>query len=465
MFFCFQIASIGQQKQAVSITFKAPSFKTNMYYLAGYYGKYTVLLDSTKANLKGEINFKKNKKYTEGIYMLVNADKQIVTEFIIDKQQQFSISLNLEHPDKTTIENSETNTLFFEFNTLLKQNNLQIQELTKQLAAATTNKDSADIKGKISTLNKSIIAYKSNIIQKDPDNVLSLLFNLSKPIEHYFNEVTLATKQDSITYLKDHFFEGINFNDERLLRNPFLETKITTYFNVLVPRTADAITKEIFTILNNTGDKNNSMFSYLSIFFANTYANPKVMGNDRVFVNIYNNYFKDKTYSWLTEQQKIFLNTTNAHLKDNLIGNKAKNLFMTSIDGQTLNLHDVNAPYIVVIFWDPSCGHCVKELPKINQWYLKDLKNKGTKIYAVNLNPDLKKEWVDFIEKEHLNDWIHVSPTKVVYGDYSKEEVDFQTLYNVVQTPVIYLLDSTKTFRAKNISVENYIHIINQLQP
>ena len=170
-----------------------------------------------------------------------------------------------------------------------------------------------------------------------------------------------------IAYLKDHFFEGINFNDERLLRNPFLETKITTYFNALVPKDPESITKEVFTILNNTGDKNNSMFSYLSIFFANTYANPKVMGNDRVFVNIYNNYFKDKTYSWLTEQQKIFLNTTNSHRKDNLIGNKAKNLFMTTIDGKTLNLYDVSSPYTVVIFWDPSCGHCIKELPKINK--------------------------------------------------------------------------------------------------
>ena len=435
-----------------------------MYYLAGYYGKYTVLLDSTTANLKGEIIFKNSKKYTEGIYMLVNADKQIVTEFIIDKQQQFSISLNLEHPNKSTIENSETNKRFFKFNDFLKQTNLQIQELTQQLTPATTKKDSTIIKNKISTLNKSIVTYKNNSIKKDTSNILSLLFNLSKPIEHYFNEVTLTSKQDSLSYLKEQFFKRINFNDERLLRNPFLETKIATYFNVLVPKDPESITQEVFTILNSIENKNSSMFSYLSLYFVNTYANPKIMGNDRVFINIYNTFFKDKTYDWLTEQQKIFLNTTNLHLKDNLIGDKAKNLFMTSIDGETLNLYDITAPYIVVIFWDPSCGHCVKELPKINKWYAKDLKNKGVKIYAVNLNPDLKKEWIDFIEKEQLNDWIHVAPSKVVYGNYSKEEVDFQTLYNVVQTPVMYLLDSSKTFRAKKISVENYINIINQLE-
>lgn len=436
-----------------------------MFYLAGYYGKYTVLLDSTKASSTGEVSFKNTKKYTEGIYMLVDVNKNIVTEFIIDEQQQFSISLDLETPKNSIIENSETNKRFFEFNALLKQNSEQIEKLTHQLADVKTNKDSVIINNEISILNKSIIAYKNNSIKKDPNNILSVLFNLSKPIVNYFYDMSFTTKQDSLSYLKDHFFKGINFNDERLLRNPFLETKITTYFNILIPKTSEAITKEVFNILDSTGSKNSSMFSYLSLFFANTYANPKIMGNDRVFINIYNSYFKDKTYSWLTQKQLIFLNTTNLHLKNNLIGNNAKNLFMTTIDGQTLNLYDVASPYIIIVFWDPSCGHCVKELPKINKWYLKDLKSKGTKIYAVNLHPDLKKEWVAFVEKEQLNDWIHVAPSKVVYGNYSQEDIDFQTLYNVVQTPVMYLLDSKKTFIAKNISVENYINIINQLQP
>ena len=464
-FCCLQWSLIAQQKQQnVSIAFNSPSFQNKMHYLASYFGKYTVLLDSAKATKKGRLLFKNTKKYTEGIYMLVDTDKNIVTEFIMDAKQQFSISLNLANPEKSTVVNSEANTRFFNFNALLKQNNQQIQKLVKQLAQTTTKKDSTTIKNKIRTLNKTIDTYKNNFIKEQSTHILSLLFNLSKPIESYFNNVSFATQQDSLTYLKDAYFKGITFSDVRLLRNPFLEKKINTYFKLLVPNTTKDLTYEIVDILNRTGTKNGEMFSYLSLFFVNNYVNASVMGNDRVFINIYNTFFKNKTYSWLTTNQQIFLTTSNLQIKDNLIGNKAKNLFMTTIDEQTLNLYDVTAPYTIVIFWDPSCGHCTKELPKIKKWYTTNLKSKGVKIYAVNINPDLKKEWKEFITKEKLNDWIHVYPSPVVYGNFSKEAVDFQTLYNITQTPVIYLLDSAKIFRAKKISVEKYQSIINQLE-
>lgn len=462
---CLQWSLIAQQKQdSVSIEFNSSSFQNKMHYLAGYYGKYTVLLDSAKATKKGKLLFKNTKKYTEGIYMLVDTDKNIVTEFIMDAKQQFSISLNLANPEKNTVVNSEANTRFFEFNAMLKQNNQQIQKKVKQLAQANTEKDSSAIKYEIRKLNTVIDTYKNNFIKEHPKHILSVLFNLSAPVESYFNNISFNSKQDSVAYLKDAYFKGITFSDARLLRNPFLEKKIDTYFKLFVPNTSQNITQEITDILNRTGDKNGDMFSYLSLFFVNNYVNATVMGNDRVFINIYNTFFKNKSYNWLSTKQQIFLNTSNLKIKDNLIGNKAKNLFMTSINEKALNLYDVAAPYTIVIFWDPSCGHCTEELPKIKKWYNTNLKSKGAKIYAVNINPDLKKEWKEFITKEKLNDWIHVYPTSVVYGNYSKEDVDFQTLYNVTQTPVIYLLDRDKIFRAKKISVEKYHLIINQLE-
>mgnify|MGYP006073851751 CR=1 FL=1 len=154
---CLQLSLVAQQKQSdVSIMFNSPSFKNKMYYMAGYYGKYTTLLDSAKATNSGQLLFENTKKYIEGIYMLVDEDKNIVTEFIMDTNQQYSISLNLANPEKNIVLNSETNTRFFEFNALLKQNNQQKQKLVKQLAQTTSEKDIKNIKRKIRTLNITI---------------------------------------------------------------------------------------------------------------------------------------------------------------------------------------------------------------------------------------------------------------------------------------------------------------------
>jgi len=55
-FFCFLLA-------VSHITFNSPEFKPATNYLAIYYRKYTVLLDSAPRNERGKVIFKGNKIY------------------------------------------------------------------------------------------------------------------------------------------------------------------------------------------------------------------------------------------------------------------------------------------------------------------------------------------------------------------------------------------------------------------
>jgi thiol-disulfide isomerase/thioredoxin len=446
------------------IEFKAAEFKNNTYYLAGYYGKYTVLLDSVKASNKGSVIFKKEKKYTEGIYLLVDNDKKIVLEFMMDSVQHFSINVALPKTFNSKVTNSKINQDFFDFNLFLATNFEQIKQLDSVLALQQTAIDSLVIKNKIIAIQKEIYQYKLEYIKENPKNVISIFFHLSQPPETYLevieNPNLLKNRNDSLNYVKNNFFKGIDFSDSRLLRNPFLETKINSYFNSLVSSSVEEITKEVFGILEKTGDKNEEMFSYLSLYFINKYLEPKIMGQDEVFINIYNRYFNNKEYTWQSLKQKLSIEISNRNIKDNLIGHTAPNLFMTSLNEKSINLFDVQAPYLVLIFWDPSCGHCIKELPKIKKIYDELWKDMGIQVFAVNINGDQKKEWKEYIEKEKIGDWINVIPATVVYGNYTKEEVDFQTRYNVFQTPVLYLLDATKKILAKKVGFENYLDII-----
>jgi thiol-disulfide isomerase/thioredoxin len=290
---------------------------------------------------------------------------------------------------------------------------------------------------------------------------------MSQPIDNFLNkpaEEKLATKTDSIVYLKKHFFDGINFKDNRLLRNPFIENRITTYFNTFVPVTPEAVTAEIVQILNQTDQPNGEVFKYLSLYFVDLYSEPKIMGMDRVFINIYNTYFKNKEYSWLQLKQKEFFKFKVASIKDNLVGDKGRNLFMLTQDQKRIDLYDIKAKYTVIAFWDPTCGHCATEIPKMHQLYETEWKQKGVVVFAINNNTNEMVKWKEFIEKEKLSDWTNVYPTPVVTGNYTKEDVDFQTLYNVRQTPVIYLLDQDKKIIAKKVGAENYTKIIEQLE-
>jgi thiol-disulfide isomerase/thioredoxin len=342
-----------------------------------------------------------------------------------------------------------------------------MKALEKNLADTKTKQDSAIVIQDLKKIQSEINLYKNNYIQANPENTLALLFRMSQPIDNFSNkpaEEKLATKTDSIAYLKKHFFDGINFKDNRLLRNPFLENRITTYFNTFVPVTPEAVTAEINQILNQTDLPNGDVFKYLSLHFVDLYAEPKIMGMDRVFINIYNTYFKNKEYPWLQLKQKEFFKFKVASIKDNLVGDKGRNLFMLTQDQKRIDLYDIKAKYTIVAFWDPTCGHCATEIPKMHQLYETEWKQKGVVVFAINNNTNEMVKWKEFIEKEKLSNWTNVYPAPVVTGNYTKEDVDFQTLYNVRQTPVIYLLDQDKKIIAKKVGPENYTKIIEQLE-
>lgn len=472
LFYFFLISSplLAQAKKTIPVSqieFQSAEYANKMYYLASHYGKYQTLLDSVKGTNDGKLVFKKDQKYVEGIYMLATPDKKIELEFMMDANQKFSIQVTNSTDKTVAISNSILNQDFNVFNSFFKTKMEGMKALEKNLADKKTKQDSAIVIQDLKKIQSEINLYKNNYIQANPENTLALLFRMSQPIDNFSNkpaEEKLATKTDSIAYLKKHFFDGINFKDNRLLRNPFLENRITTYFNTFVPVTPEAVTAEINQILNQTDLPNGDVFKYLSLHFVDLYAEPKIMGMDRVFINIYNTYFKNKEYPWLQLKQKEFFKFKVASIKDNLVGDKGRNLFMLTQDQKRIDLYDIKAKYTIVAFWDPTCGHCATEIPKMHQLYETEWKQKGVVVFAVNNNTNEMAKWKEFIEKEKLSDWTNVYPSPVVTGNYTKEDVDFQTLYNVRQTPVIYLLDQDKKIIAKKVGPENYTKIIEQLE-
>ena len=342
------------------VELQSDAYKNKSFYLASHFGTYQTLLDTVAADTDGRIVFKKKEKYVSGIYMLVNDMKEIEFEFLMDETQHFKIEPNTETPSKTIIYNSPLNIDFRNFNVFLNSQQTQIQLLQSNLETTKAQNEKEILQKKIETVNAKIIEYKQNYIASH-SNTLALFFKLTQPIDDFSSlskSEKLSSKKDSISYLKTLYFKGLDFNDPRLLRNPFLESKISTYFDVFVPNTVDAITKEITVLLDEANTPESEMFKYMSLRFMDLYSTPKKMGHDRIFLNLYTRYFKSQTYAWLPLAQQEFFNSKARHLEHNQIGSKAKELFMNTMDGKPFYLNDLKAEYIVLVFWDPTCGHC-----------------------------------------------------------------------------------------------------------
>jgi peroxiredoxin len=168
------------------------------------------------------------------------------------------------------------------------------------------------------------------------------------------------------------------------------------------------------------------------------------MGLDEVFVYLVENYHMKGDAYWMDNETLSKYVDRAQKVAPNVLGNLAPELKMTGIDGKPRSMSGVDAKYTLLVFWDPGCGHCQTELPKLDSVYRAGLKNKGVKVFAVKTGGDDDiKQWKDFIEKHKLNDWIHV------YDPERKS--NYKAQYDVYATPMIYLLDEKKIIRGKKL--------------
>ena len=177
------------------------------------------------------------------------------------------------------------------------------------------------------------------------------------------------------------------------------------------------------------------------------------MGQDAVFVHLFEKYINTGQAEFFTEQYKKHMFDRAYSIMANLIGAPASELLMTDTLGNITPLSKVQAEFTIICFWDPTCGHCKEVVPKLDSMYrAANWKNMGVKIYGVMVEGG-RDNWLKFIKENNLTDWIHVYQSDAQKdADIAAGKPSYRQLYDVYQTPVLYLLDKNKRIIAKKLS-------------
>ena len=120
------------------------------------------------------------------------------------------------------------------------------------------------------------------------------------------------------------------------------------------------------------------MHKYLLGKFTDKYINPEIMGQDKVFLFLFENYFSKGDTTWLNEKQRKYIFDRAYSLMANQINEPSPQLSLKDSVGSTVSLYNVKAPFIFW-FWDPTCGHCREEVPKLDSIYEARWKDLGVK--------------------------------------------------------------------------------------
>lgn len=447
----------------------AKSFKNDYLYLGYYLGKGQYLLDSARADATGTASFKGKEKLPGGIYFIVFPGKRNFVEILIDKNQAFSMQTDTgDVISKTSFVNSPENDHYKDYQKFIAKVGNEIMAQEAEVRNAKNAKDSAAAQEKLSKTRLSIQNWRDDFNKKYPTEILSALFRALKEPVIPPAEQQPGKKYDTLfvyNYYKQHYWDGVSFSDERLIRSPFFEPKLDKYFdNVLLGAAPDTLMKECDKMLDEAS-RNKEMYKYLLDKFTRKYINPTYMGQDAVFVHLFERYYANGSADyWMDEKYRKQVFDRAYSLMANLIGGKAANLEMVDTSAALKKLYDVNSKYTLVCFWDPTCGHCQKEIPQLDSLYREKWKKIGVTIYGVMVDGG-KDNWTKYIREHNLAGWLHVYQTKEMKdAEMNSGLPGYKQLYDVFQTPTLYLLDKDKRIIAKRLNPEQLDQLLDNMQ-
>ncbi len=458
IFFFTVFAFVQTFSQGYQVNLNAPDFKSGIGYLTYYMGNNFNVADSAAFSNKGIAVFKGASKLPPGIYAIFFPGKRLRIEFLIDKQQIVSITADTSDlVNKTMVTGSKENVLYDQYQKFVAIKGKQIQQERNAFLASRSKEDSLLHEKNYNNYNKQMNDYREGIIKNQPTSMMAALLNAMR--EPVYPSKIPKTREDSINNYneyRNHYWDGISFMDDRIIRTPFFLKKLERYYREVITPASDSIIKDVDykLLLARSAPE---MYKFLLNWLTDEFINPKYMGQDAVFVHLFEKYHSKGLTKWLNKKQMEAISRRAYMLMANLIGEKAADLEMLDTADKPFPLYKLDAAYTIICFWDPKCGHCKEEVPRLDSIYRASWKNHNVKIYAV-LTPDrkenVKPEWLDFIKTHNLSEWANVYKTKESEAaDLAVQKPSFRQLYDITLTPTLYLLDKDKRIIGKKLTL------------
>jgi peroxiredoxin len=432
--------------QNYAISGKIRGLKNERLILAHYFGATQYFTkDTAQTDSSGRFVFDGSKPLSEGLYLVVNAKGKQLFELIIDKNQTFSFetdTLNYFSNMKTV--GTKENEVYYQYQQKLRSaaNEIKIVQLQQRM------RPDMLLNGKVATIRNDLSSYYTQFVKDNKSTLAAKIYEAGTDITLPKPPNRKDGKPDStwlFNYYRNHYWDNIDFADERLVRTPHVQRRLDNYFGNMVYQNPDSLIKAADLVIGKARDgKAKDMISYCIWYLTNKYENPKIVGTEAVFVHLADKYYlggimpitDSLTIQGIAQKVKV--------LKPLLVGKTMPALSM----GDTLRvpraLADVKANYTVVVFYDPECVHCRQSTPALKAFYDKN-KSRNIQIYAAAIAHS-PEQWSKYIHEFGLQDWIHVY-------DYSFR-IDFKNEFDVVTTPQIYVLDKDKKIVGRRIPAE-----------
>nr|WP_299201138.1 thioredoxin-like domain-containing protein [uncultured Brumimicrobium sp.] len=479
-------AIIGISGFAQDLTFKVTGIKDTTVHLVKYVGSKLYYADT--AQLVNSVVTFDGSKQEPGI-MAVLMPGQNYFEFIHNNEKVHIETKSPNYVKHMVVKSSDENKIFLDYIRFMKtsrENANALQQEMQGLNESQTAEKEA-ISAKINKIGKDVLAYQNKVVKDNPKKLVAKIIKMSSDVQipeaPKNEEGEPINKNFAYEYFRDHFFDNIDLTDDRLVNTPVLQNKVEYFYskNMLIQH-PDSIIKYIHPVVDQL-DPSSMMYRFFVTNITSHFERSKIMGMDKVTNYMINRYYcaPDKNGNpkghWMdAEKLDELCKDTKKRLR--LVqGEVPPNIILPDTTSKKwYNLHEIEADYIILYFWDPGCGHCKKVTPKLETLYSQKLKARNVEIFSVGkATGDDYEDWKEFIKKNKLS-YINVGVTRDIYEQASAnphslipskttlESINYQDTYDIYSTPRVWILNKDKEIIAKSLSVAQIETMLDELQ-
>lgn len=444
------------------VKLKINGISDTIVYLGNYYAGKRYAMDTIKLDKNGVGVFKGDTALKPGIYMILFPSRGMnFFEFLLDKNQNFSLETDTADFMKyMKVKGSKQNTAFYEFHRYMSDRREETKPLQEEYKKYKDKpKKQEKIKEQLIKEEEDVKVYWEKLSKEWKGTLFGLIVkSMIEPEIPDFKAPKGVENKDSAVQMmkyiwhKDHYFDNIDLTDDRLMRTPFFASRVKNFITKIVVQHPDSIIKEGEKLIEaSRGSEDN--FGYLVRYMFGYKDRSKLMGMDKVFVEISEKYYLSGEATWVDSSFIEKVRDRVVKEKPNLIGNIAPPLDkLETYEKEFISLSDLKNDYIIIVFWEPHCGHCKKIVPRLYKSFLQ-MKKDGIDVQTLSIQTQIEtKPWEKFIEYHHMTNWINA------YDKYNFS--DFRNTYDIYSTPTIYILDKDKRIIGKRLSTRQVEQII-----
>ncbi len=454
--FLFALLQVLSAQKGYEITLQIKGINDTISYLAYYKGDQMFVQD-TAYNRSGDgcFTFSADSLIPSGMYIFAGQRSNKYFDFLLDQSQQFSIKTDTADViGNMKIKGSKANQLFFDYVNFLTSKQKEVKPLKKGLDSLKGTEKGTDIQKEITAINTAVEDYRTKLINKHKDNYTSafLKATLEPELPDFSLENGGYDSSALYQYYKSHYWDNAPLSDNRLFRTPYFQKKLDQYLERVVIQHPDTLITAIDSLLVWSKDATD-IYQHIMWHTTIKYETSKIMGFDKIFVHLAQNYYAQGICDWMYPQVVKNIVERGDELAPLLLDQVAPNLILLDTAEQIHGIHSINAKYTLLYFWSTDCGHCKKETPKLIEFYNNYHKQFDMKVIGINTDTSFTS-WKKFVV-DYQMEWINASGYLSLKGDYRK-------LYDIYSTPTIYLLDEDKKIIAKRVLTDQIKELIRR---